>query len=118
LSVNDHKFFKRENDDIYIEVNVPVGRVILGTEIEVPTLDGKALLKIPAGTQPGTLFRLKGKGVTRLRGHGRGDQHVRVQVQIPTTLSAKEKTLIEEFSALSGDKKTDKNFFDHVKHWF
>ncbi len=118
LTVKDHKFFKRDGDDIYIEIAISVGNAILGTEIEVPTLDGKAMLKIPSGTQPGTLFRLKGKGITRLRSHGRGDQHVRVQVQIPTTLSSKEKSLVQEFSALGETAKTEKTIFDHVKHWF
>jgi len=116
LSVRDHQFFKREGDDIYIEVSISVGQAILGTEIEVPTLDGKAMLKIPSGTQPGTLFRLKGKGVSHLRASGRGDQHVRVQVQIPTTLSSKEKALIQEFS--EQNESRNKSIFDHVKRWF
>jgi molecular chaperone DnaJ len=118
LSVKDHKFFKRDGDDIYIEVTVSVANAILGTEVEVPTLDGKALLKVPAGTQPGALFRLKGKGITRLRGHGRGDQHVRIQVQIPTGLSANEKTLIQQFANISDRNKSEKSLFDHVKRWF
>lgn len=118
LSVRDHKYFKRDGADVYMEVTITVGQAILGTEIEVPTLDGKAMLKVPSGTQPGTLFRLKGKGVPKLQSSGRGDQHVRVQVQIPTTLSSKEKKLIEEFSQMGGDPKTEKNFLDYVKEWF
>ncbi|NDC83103.1 molecular chaperone DnaJ [bacterium] len=118
ISVKSNKYFRRDGNDIFLEVTVSVADAILGTEIEVPTLDGKAMLKIPSGTQPGTVLRLKGKGIHHLRGHGRGDQHVKIQVFIPTTLTLKEKNLIQEFSSVTADSDKNKNIFDHVKSWF
>ncbi|RMF88911.1 MAG: molecular chaperone DnaJ, partial [Methanobacteriota archaeon] len=77
INVKPHPIFERENSDIYVEVPISYTSAVLGDEIEVPTLYGKVKLKIPPGTQPGTVFRLKGKGIKRLDGHGHGDQHVR-----------------------------------------
>ena len=82
----------------------------MGTEVEVPTLEGKASVKIPAGTQPNTVLRLKGKGFPAIRGFGKGDQHIRISVSLPKSLSSKEKQLIEQLEALHPHKKTGLDF--------
>ncbi|MBP3966174.1 molecular chaperone DnaJ [Paenibacillus lignilyticus] len=98
IRVKPHDFFERENDDIYCEVPLTFAQAALGDEIEIPTLTEKVKLKIPAGTQTGTYFRLKGKGVPRLRGYGQGDQHVKVTVVTPTALNEEQKELLRQFS--------------------
>ncbi len=105
IVVKRHKHFIREEDDIYLELDLPITKAILGAEVEVPTLTGKTMLKIPAGTQPGAKFRLKGKGVTHLRGYGAGDQFVVVKVVVPHNLSGKEKKLITDWAELRGELK-------------
>jgi molecular chaperone DnaJ len=92
----------------------------LGAEIEVPTLQGKATVKIPAGTQPGTLLRLKGRGVKNLQGHGQGDLHVRVQVEVPTHLNSEQKHKLSEFAALCDGKEMplSQGFFEKAKKFF
>ncbi len=92
----------------------------LGTEIDVPTLEGKSSVKVPAGTQPGTMFRLKGKGVKNIQGYGRGDLHVRVNVEVPTQLNASQKIKLEEFAALCNGKESplSQGFFDKAKKLF
>ena len=86
----------------------------------MPTLQGKATLKIPAGTQSGTTFRLKGRGMPHLRGGAHGDQLIRVQVEVPTQLSAEQKKMLEEFSRVSGDtdEPMSKGFFEKAKKFF
>ncbi|MGD8352524.1 MAG: molecular chaperone DnaJ [Pseudomonadota bacterium] len=98
IEVQEHPFFIRENDDIITEVPVRMEVAASGGIIEVPTLEGASDLKIPGGTQPGQIFSLKGKGVPRLHGSGRGDQYVRVNVEIPSKISKKQKDLLEEFT--------------------
>ncbi|WP_238327525.1 DnaJ C-terminal domain-containing protein [Paenibacillus gorillae] len=98
IRVKSHEFFERENDDIYCEVPLTFVQAALGDEIEIPTLTEKVKLKIPAGTQTGTYFRLKGKGVPKLRGYGQGDQHVKVTVVTPTKLTDEQKDLLRQFS--------------------
>jgi molecular chaperone DnaJ len=92
----------------------------LGTEIEVPTLDGKSTIKIPAGTQPAATFRVKGKGVKNLQGYGHGDLHVRVQVEVPTRLNDEQKTKLREFAALCDGNETPlaHSFFEKAKKFF
>ena len=92
--VRDHEFFERDGDDIYCEMPITFAQAALGDEIEVPTLHGKVKLKIPAGTQTGTRFRLKGKGVSNVRGYGQGDQHVVVRIVTRTKLTEKQKQLL------------------------
>lgn len=118
VTVKEHQYFSREGDDIHVEIQIPFTNAILGTEVEVLTLQGKAVLKIPEGTQPGTLFKLRGKGIPHLRGSGNGDQLVRVKVKIPTGISSKEKKLIEELATLRGEAEKDKSLFDYVKRLF
>jgi molecular chaperone DnaJ len=120
LMVDEHPLFKREGQDIICEVPVSFVQAALGTEIDVPTLTGSAKLKISAGTQPGHVFRLRGKGFPNLRGSGSGDQLCRIIVEVPTKLTAKQKELLEEFDRLSGENASPitKGFFDKVKEVF
>lgn len=115
ISVKDHAYFQRRGDDIFLEIELPVSHAVLGTDISVPTLDGDAKLKIPAGTQPETTFRLKGKGITRLRGFGRGDQYIKVLLKVPDKLKAQERKLMEEFAEIRGEDKASSNVMNYVK---
>jgi len=92
----------------------------LGAEIEVPTLEGRATIKIPGGTQPATTFRVKGKGVKNLHGYGHGDLHVRVQVEVPAHLNSEQKAKLQEFSALCDGKEgpITQGFFQKAKKFF
>ncbi|MFC3882978.1 molecular chaperone DnaJ [Bacillus songklensis] len=119
--VRSHEFFERDGDDVYCEMPLTFAQAALGDEIEVPTLHGKVKLKIPAGTQTGTKFRLKGKGIPNVRGYGQGDQHVIIRVITPTKLSEKQKQLLREFADLSGQEVVDEqhdSFFAKVKRAF
>jgi molecular chaperone DnaJ len=120
LHVKPHEIFQRDGDDLLCEVPVGFVQAALGTEIEVPTLAGKAEIKIPAGTQPGTMFRLKGKGVKNVQGYGHGDLHVRVLVEVPTHLTSAQKTKLEEFAALCNGKESpiSQGFFEKAKKLF
>ncbi|KMJ60185.1 molecular chaperone DnaJ [Bacillus sp. LL01] len=115
--VRRHEFFERDGDDVYCEMPITFAQAALGDEVEVPTLQGKVKLKVPAGTQTGTNFRLKGKGIANVRGYGQGDQHIKIRVITPTKLSEKQKQLIREFAETSGqapDEQED-SFFSKVK---
>ncbi len=120
LMVEEHPLFQREGQDIICAVPVSFGQAALGAEIEVPTLVGSTKLKIPAGTQPGQTFRLKGKGFPHLRGSGIGDQVCKIMVEVPSKLTAKQKELLHEFDRLSGENATPitQGFFDKVKEIF
>ena len=118
FQIRPHEFFERDGDDIYCEMPITFAQAALGDEIEVPTMHGKVKLKVPAGTQTGTRFRLKGKGVPNVRGYGQGDQHIRILVVTPTKLTDKQKELIREFAEISGQGQLDENdegFFAKVK---
>lgn len=115
--VKEHEFFKREGFDLFCEVPLTFPQAALGTEIEVPGIDGVHKLKIPAGTQPGTAFTLRGKGIHRLGGRGRGDQIVVVNVAVPKGLTRKQKELIEEFEKLSGED-VHEDFKTRLKNLF
>ncbi|SCW48069.1 molecular chaperone DnaJ [Paenibacillus tianmuensis] len=120
IRVKSHEFFEREGDDIYCEVPLTFAQAALGDEIEIPTLTEKVKLKIPAGTQTDTYFRLKGKGVPRLRGYGQGDQHVKVVVVTPTNMNDEQRELLREFARLSGEHTHEQNesIFDRMKKAF
>jgi len=120
IKVKPHKFFRRKNDDIFLDVKLNVAQATLGADILVPTLEGKEKIKVPAGTQPGKVFTLKSQGVPHLRSSGRGDQHVMVNVEVPTRLSAEQRKLMEELAATMGSevKPEEKGFFDHLKEVF
>ncbi len=121
IEVKPHPYFRREDDHIICEKEISFTQAALGAEVEVPTLDGRAKLKIPAGTQSGKLFRLSGKGMPNLRGYGRGDQYVRINVVVPTRLTEEEKKLLRQFAALRKENVENietKSFFDRVKKGF
>jgi len=120
LRVKDHSLFERDGADIFCEVPINFSQATLGTDLEVPTLEGKARLKIPAGTQTHKIFRLKNQGIAHLRGGGRGDLHVRVVVETPTKLSGRQKELLKEFDYCSDGESNpirDK-FVESIKNLF
>lgn len=121
IEVRPHKIFRRQGNDIYMEMPVTFVQAALGDVVKVPTLEGKADLKIPEGTQTHTTFRLRGQGIPHLRGGGRGDLHVNVVVVIPTKLNEEQKKLLREFAVKSGhdnyrprDKDRDKGFLERL----
>lgn len=120
LQVKPHEVFSREGDDLLCEVPVSFAQATLGAELEVPTLEGRATIRIPAGTQPGTLLRIKGRGVKNLQGYGQGDLHIRVQVEVPTHLNSEQKQKIQEFAALCDGKEAPlaQGFFEKAKKFF
>jgi molecular chaperone DnaJ len=120
LHVKPHPIFQRDGDDLLCEVPVSFVDAALGAEIEVPALEGKTSIRVPAGTQPGTMFRLKGKGIKNVQGYGRGDQHVRINVEVPTHLSAAQKAKLQEFASLCSGKESpiSQSFFEKAKNLF
>jgi molecular chaperone DnaJ len=120
LHVKPHEIFQRDGDDLLCEVPVSFIQAALSAEIDVPTLDGRATIKIPAGTQPGTVFRVKDKGVKNLQGYGHGDLHVRVQVEVPTRLNHEQKSKLQEFAGLCDGNETPmaQSFFEKAKKFF
>lgn len=121
ISVKEHPFFKRQGDNIYCEMPLTFSQAALGDNIQVPTLEGSAKLKVPAGTQTGTVFRLKGKGVVSLNGRGRGDQLVSVALVTPTSLSREEKELFERLAEISStpyETEDKEGFFEKVRDIF
>ncbi len=120
LRVQEHDLFKRDGDDLLCEVPISFVQAALGGEVDVPTLTGKARIVIPAGTQPGHLFRLKGRGVKNLQDGSVGDLHVRVTVEVPTKLNATQKAKLEEFGKLCDESVNPraKGFFDRAKEFF
>ncbi len=108
--------FQREGNNLLIQIPISFVQAALGDEIEIPTIDGKMNLKIPAGTQSGKTFRLRGRGIPELNGYGRGDEIVQVLVWIPASLSSEEKKLLKQLSEMPGFKPPkDKNFIDKLK---
>jgi molecular chaperone DnaJ len=121
IHVKPHEFFTREGDDLVCELPITFAQAALGDEVVVPTLNGRARLKIPAGTQTGTEFRIQGKGVPRLRGFGEGDLRVRVRVVTPTRLTEEQKEVLREFNRLCGEyihEQQNNSFFDKMKQAF
>lgn len=120
IHIREHSVFSRDGDDLFCEVPVPFATAALGGEIRVPTLEGKASLKIPAGTQSGSVFKLRGKGMPHLRGSGHGQLLVRVNVEVPTRLTADQRSKLEEFASSCGDHNTPitKSFLERAKEFF
>ncbi len=96
VDVRPSKEFKREGDDLVVDKEITYTQVVLGAVVEVPTIDGPLHIRVQPGTQPGTLIRLRGKGVPHVRGSGRGDEYVRIKLTIPTHLSRRQRELLEE----------------------
>lgn len=120
IHVKPHPIFTREGNNIYCEVPITFAQAALGVELSVPTLDGKVKYNIAEGTQTGTVFRLKGKGVPNVRGYGRGDQYVKIKVEVPKKLNKEQKDLLQKFAEISGQEvhEQNKGFFDKVKDVF
>ncbi len=117
LNIEEHPFFKREGNDLYCDVPLSFPQAALGSEIEVPTIEGTANIKIPQGTPSGRIFYLKGKGIPRLGGRGRGDQIVRVYVDVPKKITPRQKEILEEFAQINGDE-VSKSFKEKLKDLF
>ena len=120
VNVKAHPIFSRDGEDVHCELPLSFTQAALGCDADVPTLEGKAKVKIPAGTQSGKSFRLKGKGVASLNGRGRGDHIISVFVETPSHLSAKQRELLEEFAKSAGEESTPrrKSFLEHAKEIF
>ncbi|HLW35820.1 MAG TPA: molecular chaperone DnaJ [Chthoniobacterales bacterium] len=120
VHIQEHKIFQRDEDNLYCEVPIPFTLATLGGEVPVPTLEGKANLKVPAGTQSAQMFKLRGKGIVHVNGHERGDLLVRVLVEVPTKLNAEQRAKLHEFAELCGDENTPlrKSFFERAKEFF
>lgn len=120
IHIKEHSIFHREADDLYCDVPIPFSVAALGGEIDVPTLEGKAHLKVPAGTQSGQMFKLRGKGITNVNGRSHGDLFARLIVEVPSRLNPEQRRKLEEFAALCGDENTPmrKSFFDRAKEFF
>ena len=110
--VKPSQMFERSGFDVSYKMDISFAEAALGATLEVPTLDGKVKYEIPEGTQPGTVFRFKGKGVPYLKRSGRGDQYVVVNVVVPKKLSNKQKELLKEFAGMTNGKEKSKGFFD------
>lgn len=120
LHLKQHDVFERNEDDLYCEVPLPFSTAALGGELEVPTLTGRATMKIPAGTQGGTTFRMRERGMPSLSGGRKGDLHVEVQVEVPTKLSSDQKEKLREFTESIGEKNSpmQESFFEKTKRFF
>ncbi len=123
IAVKDHPIFTRQENDLHCEVPISFATAALGGELGVPTLDGRVVLKVPPETQTGRMFRLRGKGVTSVRGGRLGDLICHVAVETPVNLSGKQKELLREFECTMegcGDKHSPKatSWFDGVKKFF
>ena len=101
--IRQHERFERDGTSVLLEQDINFAQATLGAEIEVPTLDGKVKLTIPEGTQSGTTFRIRGKGIPYVRGNGRGDQFVTVNIRTPKNLTSSQKELLRQFAASMGD---------------
>ena len=120
IHVKEHEIFERSGHDLYCEIPIKFTLAALGGTIEVPTLQGKGSLKIPAGTQSGTVFRLRGTGVPHLRGGGRGDQMVRVNIEVPKKLNNDQRKKLEDFAEACGDagNPLEEGFLNKAKKFF
>lgn len=120
VTVRPHKLFTRENYDLYCDVTVSFTQAALGGEIDVPTLNGMTKYSLPEGTQPGAVVRLRGQGIQNLRGAGKGDLYIKINVEIPRRLTEKQKELLRQFdeSVTGKEYEGKKSFFDRVKDAF
>ncbi len=120
VTVRPHPLFERRGNDVWCELPLTFTQAALGTQAVVPTIDGKVEYEVHAGTQPGDVFKLRGKGIPKLGGRGRGDQYVRVTIEVPKNLSQKQKDLLEEFDRSADDKNYQKrkSFFGKIKDAF
>jgi molecular chaperone DnaJ len=120
INILPHEIFQRDGNDVHIVMPISFVQAALGDEIEVPTLEGKVKYKISEGTQSGTVFRLKNKGIVSLRGYGKGDQYVTVVVEVPKSLNETQRSALRKYAETTGDMVNEqrKNFFEKVKDVF
>jgi molecular chaperone DnaJ len=120
IHVKEHRIFQRDEDNLYCEVPISFSIAALGGELAVPTLEGKANVKVPAGTQSGQIFKLRGKGIAHVNGRDRGDLLARVIVEVPTRLNAEQRQKLEDFASSCGEENTPmgKSFFERAKEFF
>ena len=121
ISLDNHDIFKRSEENLYYELPISFADAALGTSVEVPSIDGgKSKIKIPSGTQHGKQFRLKGKGMPGLRRSVFGDLYIRINTQVPTSLSKRQKEILEEFNEIETNKPDPviKNFFEKAKKFW
>jgi molecular chaperone DnaJ len=117
IHVQPHRFFRRHNDDVVLDLSINIAQAALGAKVTVPTVDGDEEISIPSGTQPGAVLTLKGKGVPHLQRNGRGDQHVVISVEIPERLSTEQRELLEKLGQTMGNKPQpqERGFLDRVR---
>jgi molecular chaperone DnaJ len=117
VDVKSHRFFRRRENDIILDLDINIAQAALGAEVMIPTVDGEEKLKIPAGIQPGKVLRVRNKGVPYLRGSGRGDQMVVINIAIPKSLSQEQRSLFEQLAITLGSdvKPQERSFFDWLK---
>ena len=120
ISVLPDKIFERDGDNIIVEVPLTYAQATLGAQIKIPTIDGEMDYTIPAGTQPGKVFTIKGKGVQHVQRGGRGDELVQVSIEVPTNLNKKQKDALQAFESTLEDKNYSRrsSFFDKLKDMF
>ena len=118
IKEHEHKIFQRSGADVMTEVPCSFAQLALGDSVEIPTLRGRAEMQIPEGTQSGKVFRLRGQGLPHLEGRGRGDQLVRVFVQVPTHLAERQKECLREFERLDQERTGKKSFFEKLADYF
>ena len=120
LRVKPHQIFERDGDDVICKVPITFTQAVLGAEVDIPTLEGKVVMKLPAGTQSGKVFRLRNKGVPHLGNYGKGDQLVKVFVEVPTGLTGQQKNLLKEFAKTCGEDSNPmaKSFVQKIRNMF
>lgn len=120
VNVTPHEIFKRRGQDVMVELPVTFVQAALGTELEAPSIDGKISYNMPEGTQPDTVFRIRGKGIPNLNGRGRGDQFIKVKIEIPRNLTREQKDILRQFDETAGDAQfgEKKGFFEKMKDLF
>ena len=120
IQIKPHKVFQRRGQDVHLEMPITFVQAALGVQVSVPSLDGTAQLTIPEGTQTGTVFRMRGAGIPNVSGKGRGDQYVKVNIEIPRNLSIPQKDVLKKFESMVGDNQYEakRSFFDKVKEFF
>jgi molecular chaperone DnaJ len=117
VNVRSHKYFRRRNDDIMLDLDINIAQATLGADVRVPTVDGDATLRIPTGIQPGKVLRMREKGVPHLRGKGRGDQMVVINVEIPQSLDEEQREIFEQLAQSLGTEvhPQERGFFDKLR---
>jgi len=117
IKVKAHKYFHRREYDVLLDLNVNIAQATLGADVEIPTVDGPTMLKIPNGTQPGKILRLRDKGIPKLRGNGRGDQLVVINVEVPINVNNDQRQLFEQLAESLGSevRPQERGFLDWLK---